>query len=304
MPRLRRAAAIALLALLARAGAAPPPACAAAPPPPPPPPPPDWGAALAPARAAAFADLPGFTRSFHRGSHALLAPESRVFSANPLWRNATTAHLVAPSAATGAHFSMLLADLAPGGGTGAPPPPGVERFALVLAGVVSLRAAGRAPAELAPGGFAYLPPGLAHSFDSPSGARLLLFERRFALGRAARPRPVIGDVEAVPAAVPAGEMFALRRLLPPTPDHDFNIHVMDFLPGEYLNVKESHYNQHGLLMVAGQGIYRLGEEWFPVAAGDALYLGPFAVQWYCALGPGPTRYVLYKDTGPDPLAAL
>ncbi len=291
---------LALLALLARAGAAPPPACAAAPPPPP-----GWGAALAPARAAAaaFADLPGFTRSFHRGSHALLAPESRVFSANPLWRNATTAHLVTPSAATGAHFSMLLAELSPGGGTAAPPPPGVERFALVLAGGVTLRAAGRAPAELAPGGYAYLPPGLAHSLESAAGAGVLLFERRFALGRAARPQLVIGDADAAPAAVPAGETFALRHLLPLTPDHDFNVHVMDFLPGEYLRVKESHYNQHGLLMVAGQGIYRLGEEWFPVSAGDALYLGPFAVQWYGALGPGPTRYVLYKDTGPDPLAA-
>ena len=42
-------------------------------------------------------------------------------------------------------------------------------------------------------------------------------------------------------------------------EYDFNIHVMDFEPGEYLNVKEVHYNQHGLLLVEGQGIYRLGE---------------------------------------------
>lgn len=34
-----------------------------------------------------------------------------------------------------------------------------------------------------------------------------------------------------------GEVFALRKLLPQTRDYDFNVHVMDFAPGEYLNVK-------------------------------------------------------------------
>ncbi len=32
-------------------------------------------------------------------------------------------------------------------------------------------------------------------------------------------------------------MFLLRKLLPQTADYDFNVHVMDFLPGEFLNVK-------------------------------------------------------------------
>jgi (S)-ureidoglycine aminohydrolase len=36
---------------------------------------------------------------------------------------------------------------------------------------------------------------------------------------------------------------------------------MDFQPGEFLNVKEVHYNQHGLLLLEGQGIYRLADEW-------------------------------------------
>ena len=45
-----------------------------------------------------------------------------------------------------------------------------------------------------------------------------------------------------------GEVFKLRKLMPNTMEHDFNIHVMDFEPGEYLNVKEVHYNQHGLWM--------------------------------------------------------
>lgn len=48
----------------------------------------------------------------------------------------------------------------------------------------------------------------------------------------------------------------LRKLMPATDEYDFNIHVMDFKPGQYLYIKEIHYNQHGLLLLQGQGIYR------------------------------------------------
>ena len=34
-----------------------------------------------------------------------------------------------------------------------------------------------------------------------------------------------------------GEVFALRKLMPQQPQYDFNIHVMDFQPGESLYVK-------------------------------------------------------------------
>lgn len=31
-----------------------------------------------------------------------------------------------------------------------------------------------------------------------------------------------------------GEVFVLRKLLPQTPEMDFNIHIMDFKPGKLL----------------------------------------------------------------------
>mmetsp|Transcript_27772 Transcript_27772/g.94783 ORF Transcript_27772/g.94783 Transcript_27772/m.94783 type:complete len:80 (+) Transcript_27772:803-1042(+) len=76
---------------------------------------------------------------------------------------------------------------------------------------------------------------------------------------------------------------------------------MDFQPGEYLNVKELHYNQHGLFLAEGQGVYRLGERWYPVQSGDAIWMAPFVTQWYGALGKERSRYILYKDTYRDPL---
>ena len=35
---------------------------------------------------------------------------------------------------------------------------------------------------------------------------------------------------------------------------------MDFEPGQFLHCNEMHYNQHGMLMLEGQGIYRLGDK--------------------------------------------
>ncbi len=65
--------------------------------------------------------------------------------------------------------------------------------------------------------------------------------------------------------------------------------------------QEIHYNQHGLLLLQGKGIYRLGNDWYPVQAGDAIWMAPYVPQWYAALGYQNTRYVIYKDTTVDPL---
>ena len=46
-----------------------------------------------------------------------------------------------------------------------------------------------------------------------------------------------GVTDEQPTVPCAGEIFLLRKLLPQTADYDFNVHVMDFLPGDYLNVK-------------------------------------------------------------------
>lgn len=70
------------------------------------------------------ADLPGFTRSVYERNYALVTPESFVFAGNPLWSNATTAHLISP--AVGANFAMALVTMKPHS-SGARPPEGHER---------------------------------------------------------------------------------------------------------------------------------------------------------------------------------
>lgn len=42
---------------------------------------------------------------------------------------------------------------------------------------------------------------------------------------------------------------------------------------------------------------------YPVQAGDAIWMAPYVVQWYAALGTHNSRYILYKDTTLDPIVA-
>jgi (S)-ureidoglycine aminohydrolase len=48
-------------------------------------------------------------------------------------------------------------------------------------------------------------------------------------------------------------------------------------------------------MLEGSGIYRLNDSWYPVTAGDFIWMAPYYPQWFGALGSTPARYLLYKD---------
>lgn len=146
--------------------------------------------------------------------------------------------------------------LDPSGGVPAPLQR-LERFVFVLTGEVTVKAAKHEAVVLGANQFAYLPRDMSHVIMSETGAELMVFERKHrgadvrGAGKAAAPVFLHGDVEAQPVLPVGGEVFVLRKLLPQTVDYDFNVHVMDFMPGEYLNVKEVHYNQHGKCSLAG-----------------------------------------------------
>jgi (S)-ureidoglycine aminohydrolase len=53
--------------------------------------------------------------------------------------------------------------------------------------------------------------------------------------------------------------------------------------------------EHGLLMLEGGGIYRLGSEWYEVKAGDFIWMDRYCPQWFGAIGKQPAKYLIYKD---------
>jgi len=276
-------------------------------------------------------DLPGFTRSVLAPDHALITPESRTWAPLAGWVNASAAVLVSPAPPMRAGFTMALVDvgaggaLAPalaGGGPGAAAARArVQRAVFVLDGSLEVRGEcaglGATPLTLHADGFLFLPPPCAASvaLASTAGAGLVMWEKLYTRGGVGRdagnappPAVAVASASALPAVVPGGgETFTLRRLLPspsPTSAPDFNVHLMDFEPGQVLATREVHHNQHGALLLEGGGMYRLGGAFHPVTAGDAIWMAPFVPQWFGALGSGRARYIIYKDAGADPLLAV
>ena len=91
------------------------------------------------------------------------------------------------------------------------------------------------------------------------------------------------------------EGLQLKNLLPDMAGFDMAMNIFTYQPGGALPQVEIHVMEHGLLMLQGAGIYRLGADWFPVAAGDVIWMAPYCEQWFVAMGKVAARYIYYKD---------
>lgn len=246
----------------------------------------------------------GTTRTAVKSDHALLAPDSHVPAPLPDWGACPTITLISPR--MGARFHQYLVTLEAAVVTLAAHPTR-ERFLYMLDGEMTVEglpseAARRA---LTQGGYVYLPPCTDCTLHAPSTARLLVWERDYVpLDGSDMPAAVVGhapDVEAVPFL---GDPDArLQTLLPTVPAFDMAVNLFTFQPGAALPFVEAHVMEHGLLLLDGAGIYRLSDCWYPVQAGDAIWMAPYCPQWFAALGKAPARYLYYKDIHRDPLAS-
>jgi len=245
-------------------------------------------------------DLFGTTRTCVRRSHALIAPDSHVPSDLPGWERSRGIILISPR--MGARFVQYLALMEPGASAG-PAPPAVERMLYVLEGEVALTIPGANERTLGPGGFAYCPPGAAVALRAVAASRLNLFEKRdLSRPGLAAPGPFCGDEQAIAGLPFLGDPDAIiKLLLPADPRFDLAVNVLTFQPGATLPLVEVHVMEHGLLMLEGQGVYRLGAEWYPVRKHDVIWMAPFCPQWFVAMGKSQARYLYYKDVNRDPM---
>ncbi|MGD0732633.1 MAG: (S)-ureidoglycine aminohydrolase [Terracidiphilus sp.] len=240
----------------------------------------------------------GATRSSLKRDHLLHTPDTFVRTPLPGATNVEFVIHAAPQ--LGARFTQMTAEFAADGVLGPAP---AQRFIYVLDGCLELKA-GEREYSLAPGGFAYLPQGMAHSVRSAGRSRAALIEKPYqALAGVELPEIVVGD-EAAVAAVPlmGDEALRVRSLMPDGPAYDFAVNTMAYDPGAALSTVESHVMEHGLLMLEGGGIYRLGDSWYPVEAGDFIWMAPYCPQWFGALGKQAAKYLIYKDWRRHPLA--
>jgi len=233
----------------------------------------------------------GETRTSYQRDHALLTPDSFIRAPLPGMKDATAIVHAAP--VTGAAFTQYTVEFGARGSLGVT---AAQRFLYVLDGVVSVEIGGKKH-RLEKDGYAFLPAGAAHRVVAAQPARAVVIEKEYrALRGIKAPKALIGDEREVAGKPLAGDdALEVRSLLPADPSFDMAVNTMTFAPGATLPMVECHVMEHGLLMLDGGGVYRLGERWYPVAAGDFIWMAPYCPQWFGALGKTPSRYLIYKD---------
>jgi (S)-ureidoglycine aminohydrolase len=244
-------------------------------------------------------ELFGYTRDVVKARYALRTPAGFVAGWLPGWRD--TVCVTQISAGMGARFCQLLVTLgetSEGRGNTGP----IEYVIYVVAGSCRGELGGSRHA-LSADDYIYLP--VEHDFrfsDAAPATQLLIFQKRFEpLAGYEKPALIVGHAKDVPGQPFLGNEDArLQVLLPDKPEFDLAINIFTYQPGATLPFVESHIMEHGLVMLSGQGIYRLDSDWHPVQAGDVIWMAPYCPQWFVAMGEVPASYIYYKDVNRAP----
>lgn len=198
-------------------------------------------------------------------------------------------------------FSQYILDIPPEGGSDAPEPePGAEGVLFVTEGRLRLTLDGT-PHVLGAGGYAYLPPGCDWALHnvSTAPARLHWLRKLYepAAGVAQPEAFVTNEQHHAPAAMPGtkGAWATTRFVDPFDMRHDMHVNIVTFQPGGLIPFEETHVMEHGLYVLEGKAVYKLNRDWVEVEAGDFMWLRAYCPQACYAAGPGPFRYLLYKD---------
>lgn len=241
----------------------------------------------------------GQTRSSQKHNHLLLTPDTFVRTALPGMKACTA--IVHAGPALGARFTEYTAEFESGGELGATT---AQRFLYVLEGQLKVKIDGR-ESDLGIRGYAYLPEGTPHRVVATKTTRAAVIEKTYQpLVSTEKPNAIISSEDAVSShALGDDPDLQVKCLLPDTMNFDFAVNSMVYQPGAALSIVEMHVMEHGLLMLEGGGIYRLGDSWYPVTAGDFIWMGPWCPQWFGAIGKVPAKYLIYKDWNRHPLAS-
>lgn len=224
-----------------------------------------------------------------------------VTSALPFWDRTRLWVLSRPLSGFAETFSQYIMEVEPGGGSDQPETDADAQAVLfVVEGRVQLNLAGQV-FDLATGGYAYIPAGSKWTLHnrSDSTARFHWIRKAYVpvQGIDAPEAFVTNEADVAPNVMPDTEgRWATTRFVDPSDmRHDMHVNIVTFLPGGVIPFAETHVMEHGLYVLEGKAVYRLNKDWVEVEAGDYMWLRAFCPQACYAGGPGPFRYLLYKD---------
>ncbi len=224
-----------------------------------------------------------------------------VTSALPFWTGTRVWVLSRPLSGFAETFSQYIVEVAPEGGSDRPETdPMAEGVIFVVEGEAVLTAEGKTY-DLRAGSYAFLPPRTDWTIRNVSSEAVRFHWVRKAYeavdGLDWPELFVTHESEIAPAAMPGtdGKWATTRFVDPSDLRHDMHVNIVTFQPGAVIPFAETHVMEHGLYVLQGKAVYRLNQDWVEVEAGDYMWLRAFCPQACYAGGPGPFRYLLYKD---------
>ncbi|WP_435102613.1 bifunctional allantoicase/(S)-ureidoglycine aminohydrolase [Arhodomonas sp. AD133] len=224
-----------------------------------------------------------------------------VASRLPFWENTRLWVLARPLSGFAETFSQYIMEVSPGGGSDRPElDSGAEGVVFVVEGELSLTIAGQRHV-MAPGGYAFIPPGsdwrVRNDSDAPVRFHWIRKAYEFVDGIDVPEAFVVNENDVEPDPMPDTENRWVTTRFVDQEDmrHDMHVNIVTFQPGAVIPFDETHVMEHGLYVLQGKGVYHLNQDWVEVEAGDFMWLRAFCPQACYAGGPEPFRYLLYKD---------
>lgn len=233
-----------------------------------------------------------------------------VTSRLPHWQDTRAWILARPLSGFAETFAQYIVEVAPGGGSDKPEPEhGAEAVLFVLDGNPTLTLDG-ADHALRAGSYVFIGPesrwALHNSGSQPANFQWIRKKYAYVDGIAAPASFVTHDDDVAPTPMPdCNEVWATTRFVDADDlAHDMHVTIVTFQPGGVIPFSETHVMEHGLYVLEGKAVYQLNEDWIEVEPGDFMWLRAFCPQACYAAGPGPFRYLLYKDVNRQPALAL
>ncbi len=224
-----------------------------------------------------------------------------VTSNFPHWQKTRAWVLARPLTGFAETFSQAIVEVLPGGGSNEPEPDaGVEAVLFVLEGQLDLRLDGDEHV-MGAGGYAFLPPDshwqVANNSANPVRFQWIRKTYEVVDGIDLPAASITNEQLVAPQPMPEtdGKWTTTRFIDPDDARHDMCVNIVNFEPGAVIPFAETHVMEHGIYVLEGKAVYRLNQHWVEVEAGDFMWLRAFCPQACYAGGPGPFRYLLYKN---------
>lgn len=224
-----------------------------------------------------------------------------VTSYLPGWRDTKLWMIARPMSGFSETFSQYVMEVQPGGGSDAPDAEtGAEHFLFVTGGLITLTIDGQGH-ELDEGGYAFIPAGAKWTLlaEGKAPAKFHWLRKLYepAPGVDLPPAFVTNEKDVALGLMPDtnGVWGTTRFVDPADVRYDAHVNIVTFQPGGVIPFEETHVMEHGLYVLEGKAVYKLNQDWVEVEAGDFMWLRAYCPQACYAAGPGPFRYLLYKD---------